>query len=283
MSAPNGTTGVPEPSPRAEGGAARRTRARRPSPSAVLPPLLAGAALLIGWQVVSTAGLVPTNLLPSPARIAEQSWVQRDALLTHARATLDATLSGFAFSVVLSFLIAAAVDFSSLLRRAVLPLLIVSQTLPIVAIAPLMIVWFGFGLLPKVLIVALVTFFPMVVAWLHGFDSAPAESDRLLRSMGAGRRRLFWNLRLPGALPHFFAGLRIAVTYAVVAAIFAEYAGAVRGLGVYMQASKSAFRTDLVLAAVAVSSVLTLVLFALVLLVERLALPWLRIERGAAR
>ncbi len=175
------------------------------------------------------------------------------------------------------------IDASAHLRRALLPVLVTTQTLPIVAIAPLMVLWFGFGLTPKVLIVALVTFFPITVAFAEGFASAEPGAEALLRSMGASRARVFRSVRFPASLPFFFAGLRIAITYAVVAAIFAEYAGASEGLGIYMQNAKNSFRTDLVLAAVLVSALLTLALFALTYALERVAIPWYRLSRRSGR
>ena len=150
-------------------------------------------------------------------------------------------------------------------------------------IAPLMILWFGFDLTPKVLLVALVTFFPITIAFAEGFAASDPDAEALLRSMGAGRTRIFRSVRFPTSLPFFFAGLRIAITYAVVAAIFAEYAGASEGLGIYMQNAKNSFRTDLVLAAVLVTTLLTLSLFALTYALERIAIPWYRLSRQGGR
>ena len=249
----------------------------------VLPPLVAFVALLGLWQFVSSAGLVPPDMLPAPTRIAEAGGGESAALVKHALPTLTATLLGFSLSVAVAFLSATLLDFSPLLRSAILPLLVVSQTLPLIALAPLVVLWFGFGLAPKVMLVAFVTFFPMVVGLLRGFGSADPDAESLLRSMGASRWRVFRMIRLPASVPSFFSALRISITYAVVGTIFAEYAGAVAGLGVYMQAMKNVFRTDLVLAAVAVSSVLTLALFALVVIIERLFAPWVRIELGVER
>ncbi|MBC9943532.1 ABC transporter permease [Leucobacter sp. cx-328] len=246
----------------------------------VLPPALACCVLFGVWQGATQAGLVPPELLPSPTRIAEAGFAERDALLRHLVPTLTATVVGFGLSVAVAFLAAALLDFSQLLRRAILPILVVSQTLPLIALAPLVVLWFGFGLLPKVLLVAFVTFFPMVVGLLRGFTEADPEAEALLRSMGAGRWQVFRLLRLPASIPSFFSALRISITYAVVGTIFAEYAGAVAGLGVYMQSAKHVFRTDLVLAAVTMSSVLTLTLYGVVMLIERITVPWLRIERG---
>lgn len=247
------------------------------------PSLVAFLVLISIWQAVSAAGMVPANMLPSPTRILDAGWAERDALRRNTTPTLLATLAGFALSVTAAFLVATLLDFSGVLKRAVLPLLIISQTLPLIALAPLVVLWFGFGLLPKVLLVAFVTFFPMVVGLMRGFGSAEPEAEHLLRSMGASRWMVFRMIRLPASVPSFFSSLRISITYAVVGAIFAEYAGAVSGLGVYMQSAKNVFRTDLVLAAVLVSTVLTLALYGAVVIVERLFVPWLRIERGTGK
>lgn len=248
-----------------------------------LPPILAFLALLGIWQAVSMGGLVPADMLPSPTRIVSAGAGQAGALWSNTVPTITATVVGFALSVSVAFCTATVLDFSAPIRAALLPLLIVSQTLPLIALAPLVVLWFGFGLLPKILLVAFVTFFPMVVGFLRGFESADPEAERLLRSMGARRSTVFRMIRLPAAVPSFFSSLRISITYAVVGAIFAEYAGAVAGLGVYMQSAKHVFRTDLVLAAVVVSTLLTLVLYGTVVLIERLCVPWVRIEQGRER
>jgi ABC-type nitrate/sulfonate/bicarbonate transport system permease component len=168
------------------------------------------------------------------------------------------------------------IDWSPLLRRAIYPLIVASQTLPIIALAPLVVIWFGFGPTPKVVLVALFTFFSIAVGLVQGLASADHDTMSLLRTMGASRRQLLLHARLPSALPQFFTGLKIAVTYSYVSAIVAEFVGAQQGLGVYMTTSKNAFRTDLVFGAVLVTAVLTLALFAVVVVVERLAMPWRR-------
>jgi ABC-type nitrate/sulfonate/bicarbonate transport system permease component len=155
-----------------------------------------------------------------------------------------------------------------------LPLLVVSQTVPIVALAPLLVLWFGYGALPKVLVVALVCFFPMVVATSRGLSATDPELLKLYRTFGASRRQVFRMVRLPTALPAFFSGVRIAVTYSVVGAIFGEYVGAAQGLGIYLQTAKNSYRTDLVFAVIAVTALMSLALFGLAVVVERLAIPW---------
>ncbi|TQJ29988.1 ABC transporter permease [Microbacterium sp. SLBN-146] len=247
----------------------------------VIPPLVIVTIVLIAWEVaVNVFGLRP-QVLPTPSRVVAQGLEQMDVIIPHALATLQVTLVGFSLSLVVAWILAIAIDFWMPLRRGLLPLLIASQTIPIIAIAPLMIIWFGFGLLPKVLVVALVTFFPIVVGLIEGFNKADHEASSLLRSMGAGRVKEFWYVRLPSALPSFFTALRISITYAVVGAIFAEYVGAQMGLGIYMSMQKNSFRTDLVLAAVAVTAILSIALYLSTFLLERLVIPWSFKERKA--
>ncbi|GHA26276.1 ABC transporter permease [Devosia pacifica] len=249
--------------------------------SSALPAAFAIAALIAAWEAYARLGGVAPTTLPAPSRVFSQTIENRESLGTHALATLSATGLGFSLSLAAAFVLSVLVDFSAVMRRALLPVFIISQTLPMVAIAPLVVLWFGFGLAPKILLVALVTFFPMLVAWIEGYESTDPEITALLASMRASRRRIFVMARLPSALPYFFAGLRIAITYAVVGAIFAEYAGAARGLGIYILNAKNNFRPDLVLAAVLVSATLTLVLFGSTLLVQRVAMPWARLEKRA--
>ncbi len=181
---------------------------------------------------------------------------------------------GLVLALVLGVTLGAVIDFSPLLRRALYPLLVTSQTIPLFAIAPLLIIWFGFGLEPKVAVVVLVCFFPVVVSTADGLASADPDLLALLRAMGATRRQTWLKVRFPAALPSLFSGLRIAATYSVIGAIFGEWVGAQYGLGVYLQRSFSAARTAQVFAAIAVTSALSIALFGVVWLAERLALPW---------
>ena len=257
------------------------------SPQSVQMMLAAALGFAVAGLCCSAYRLA-TDRLPSLSLLARGPRVSAFAglaLLIVAAPFLiiRATLLGFSCSLAGAFLLSAAMNFFAPVRRALFPVFVISQTLPLVAIAPLVVLWFGFGLLPKILLVALVTFFPMLVALVQGYESTEKEITLLLRSMGASRWRSFWLARAPSALPFFFAGLRISITYAVVGAIFAEYAGATRGLGIYILKAKNNFRPDLVLAAVAVSAALTLVLFAATGLVQRLAMPWQRLEQRRTR
>jgi ABC-type nitrate/sulfonate/bicarbonate transport system permease component len=245
------------------------------------PPLALMAAILVAWEAYCRASGVSPIVLPAPSRILEQLWTFRSEAWRHAVPTLIETAVGLAVSIAVSIAAAVAMDRSTLVRGAVQPLLVASQTVPIVAIAPLLVLWFGFDLAPKVFIVVLVTFFPVTVALVDGFAAASAEATDLLRSLGATRSQIFWKVRWPSALPSLFTGLRIAVTYAVIGAVFGEYVGAYEGLGIWMQLSQNAFRVDLVFAAILVTAVLSLVLFELVVIAERVTIPWYAASRRA--
>jgi ABC-type nitrate/sulfonate/bicarbonate transport system permease component len=247
------------------------------------PALISLGALVLAWESYATfSGISPTTL-PAPSRVLRQAIEHREALFANTIPTLSATLLGFACSLVAAFVFSVLIDFFRPLRRALMPVFVVSQTVPLVAIAPLIVLWFGFGLTPKIMLVALVTFFPMLVALAQGYEATDSDIEALLASMGASRKTIFRLARLPSALPYFFAGLRISITYAVVGAIFAEYAGAAKGLGIYILNAKNNFRPDLVLAAVLVSATLTLVLFGTTMLVQRLAMPWSQLDSGRRR
>ena len=249
---------------------------------AASPAILLVAVILAAWEVYARYSGIKATTLPAPSRVLEQAWINRDALFDNTIPTLYATLLGFACSLTTAFLFSILVDFFAPLRRALFPVLIISQTLPLVAIAPLVVLWFGFGVTPKILLVALVTFFPIMVALVQGYRSTDKETEWLLQSMGATRWLVFRLVRLPSALPFFFAGFRISITYAVVGSIFAEYAGAESGLGIYMLSAKNNFRTDLVLAAVGISAALTLILFGLTVLLQHVSMPWARISEKSS-
>ena len=210
------------------------------------PPLALLLALVVLWEIYVRAVDLDPVTLPAPSRILGALWDFRAAAAGHLAPTLVETLVGIVVSVVLAIAAAVALDRWSPVRRAVEPLLVASQTIPIVAIAPLFVIWFGFGLLPKVSIVVLVTFFPVTIVLLDGFGRVGREATDLMRSIGATPGQVFRMLRWPAALPYLFTGLRISVVYAVIGAIFGEYVGATQGLGIWMQLSQNSFRTDLV-------------------------------------
>jgi ABC-type nitrate/sulfonate/bicarbonate transport system permease component len=234
--------------------------------------LLAG--LVAAWELAVLVFAIPTWLLPSPSGIAQALWRTAPLLGPHVLQTVKQALLGLLAAVIVGVVLAAAIDLWAWLRRALYPLLVISQTIPILALAPLLIIWFGFGMTPKVIIVALFCFFPIAINTADGLSSADPELLSLLRAMGASRGQVWRKVRLPASLPYFFSGLRIAAAYSVVGAIIGEWVGGNLGLGIYMLRSSNAFKTEQVFAAIVISSLISLVLFGLVYLSERLLLPW---------
>ncbi|NJK80758.1 MAG: ABC transporter permease [Chloroflexaceae bacterium] len=241
-----------------------------------LPPLLVIAGLLLLWELLVGWLALPDWLLPAPSQIGRTLVERLPILQGHITITLFEALVGLALGFVVGFGLALAIDASGLVRRALYPLLIVSQTIPIVAIAPLLIVGLGFGLLPKIIVVALVTFFPIAVNTVDGLQTADRDTVRLLLAMDASRWQLLRLVRLPAALPSILSGLKVAVTYSVIGAVLAEWIGANQGLGVYIARSLRSFRTDQVFVGALVTSLLTLALFGLVLALERWLTAWKR-------
>ena len=264
-----------------------RLRARVPpranaTVAALWPPLTLLIGLLLVWQVYALRAVGDPQVLPTPAAVYAALVGQRDLLWHHTLVTLAETLIGFGVSLATGLALAALIDLSPLLRRAVYPVLVTSQTIPIITLAPLLVFWFGFGLVSKVIVVTLVCFFPIVVAAADGLRATDPELIKLYRVFGAGPLRIFWSVRVPGALPSLFSGIRIAITYSVIGAIFGEYVGASEGLGFYIQQQQHNFATSRVIAAIAVTALLSVALFATTTAIERLTLPWYYAQgRGA--
>jgi len=214
------------------------------------------------------------RLLPAPSRIVRALVNNAPVMAPHTWQTLLETALGFALALVVGFGLAVVIDLSVVMRRALYPLLVVSQTIPLLALAPLLVLWFGFGILPKVLIVALVCFFPIVVSGVDGFRQTDLELIKLFRTFGADRWKIFHMVKLPGALPSLFSGIRIAITYSVTGAIWGEYVGSWMGLGIFMQNAQHGFQTALVFATVLVIAALSVGLFLITSVVERLVIPW---------
>lgn len=245
----------------------------------LLPGLLLGL-LLAGWEGWVRAAETPRWLLPPPSAVARTLIVDRALLLHHAGVTLREVLLGFALALVAGLLLAAAIDASRIVERAVYPLVIASQTVPIPALAPLFLIWFGYGLLPKVLVTALVGFFPIAVNTVDGLRATDRDVLDLLRSLGAGRWTRLRLAKLPASLPFVFSGAKIAIAVCVIGAVFGEVSGSSAGLGYLLLRSKALALTDRVFASVALLAAMGIGLFALVALAERLLLPWRRVGTG---
>ncbi len=240
------------------------------------PPLALILLLLLLWQGLSSLLHVQIWILPSPWQIVQagvDSW-RHLGLATHTLQTLLEALLGFVLAVAAGLILALVVDLSSLLRRTIYPLLVISQTIPIIALAPLLVLWLGYDIRPKILVVALVCFFPIVVSTADGLRSADPDWIALLRSMGAGRWQVLTKVSLPNALPSFFSGLKVGITYSVIGAVIGEWVGGSVGLAFFMRRAHTSFRYDREFAGIAVTSLLSIALFGIVALTERVALPW---------
>jgi ABC-type nitrate/sulfonate/bicarbonate transport system permease component len=254
------------PTPRGQG--VRAALARYAPPTALV------LATLVLWQLATAILAIQPWLLPAPTAIARAAWEARGILAPHIVQTAQETLLGFALALGVGLTLGVIIDRWTLARDALYPLLVMSQTIPTIAIAPLLVIWFGYGIWPKIIVVGLICFFPIVVSTADGLRAADPEMVALLRTMGASRRDQFTKVRLPAALPAVFSGVKIAITYSVVGAILGEWVGASRGLGVFMLRATNSFRTDWVFASIAITAVLSIALFGAVALLERLALPW---------
>jgi len=240
----------------------------------IIPPFLLIIFVILVWQTVAIRSGLSAFILPSPIQVLQAGWETREVLGSAIATTMLETMIGLTIATILGVLIAAAIDLSSIVRRALYPILVASQTVQILAIAPLLIIWFGFSMLPKVMIVVLICFFPLAVNTADGLASADPDYVSLLRAMGADRKQVWRLVRFPAALPAFFTGLRIAVTYSVVGATIGEWVGGSEGLGLYMLRSKNALATDQVFVGIVLTSMLSIGLFLLVYVIERALLPW---------
>lgn len=254
---------------------------KRKLPSIIRHNLPAAAAILIllcGWQLLSISGLIPEYMLPSPADVIRAFIEDRTLLFENAGVTLKEAFIGLSIGVATGFIVAVLMDSVEILHRAIYPITVLSQTVPTVAIAPLLVLWFGYEMTPKIILIVLSTFFPVAIGLLGGFKSADKDAIGLLKSMGANRWQVFRYIKLPSAMPEFFSALRIAAAYSVVGAVISEWLGGFGGLGVYMTRVKKAFAFDKMFAVIFFISAISLVLMAVVSLAEKKAMPYRHIN-----
>lgn len=237
-------------------------------------PLLLLALFFLVWEVTVAATDTPAWMLPKPSGIWDAFRDNQALLWRHTRVTLVEVLLGFGVALVAGVSIGIAIDSSNTLERALYPLIIASQTIPMVVLAPLLLIWFGYGLTPKIIVAALIAFFPITVSTVDGLRTADREVMAMLRSFGAGTWTRFRLAKLPAAMPSIFSGARIGIAVSVIAAIFGELVGASEGLGYLMQRDSSQFLTARVFAAIFILSLMGVGLFALISGLERLVLPW---------
>lgn len=243
------------------------------------PPAAIVVLALVAWEAGVRVFDVQRWLLPPPSAIADELLESRDLLLKHTWVTLKEVIIGFTLALAVGVGLAVSIAYSRIMERAVYPFVIASQTVPVIVIAPLLLIWIGYGIWPKVIVVVLISFFPIVVNTVDGLKSADPDMLNMMRTLGASRWKLFSKVQAPSSLPFLFSGVRVAIAVSVIGAVIGEWVGASAGLGYLMTRSAPQFLTDRVFAAIFLLSVMGITLFALVVVAERYAVPWRRRER----
>jgi ABC-type nitrate/sulfonate/bicarbonate transport system permease component len=238
--------------------------------------------LLGAWELYAQLGSVDDLILPAPSEVARALWEDRSLLWDNFLVTAKEVVLGLLVATAAAALLATAIHFSPTVRGAVYPLLVASQTIPIVIVAPLLVVWFGYDIGPKLAIIALICFFPIVVAALDGLASVDPDLRKLMATLDASRWRTFRLVEIPSALPSLLTGARIAVAIAVIGAVLAEQAGSSDGLGHLLLQATPQLETARAYAAVVVLSAFAVALFAALALLERRLLPWSHRTRSAS-
>ena len=242
--------------------------------SASWRPLLLLGLVFAVWWVVTAREMVPTYLVPEPRAVWDVMLAERAMLLRHTYVTTYETLAGFALSAALGMLMAVAIVYSPTLEKATYPIILFAQVIPKIAIAPILVVWFGFGPQPKVILAVLIAFFPVVISGVSGLRSTDPELLDLAATMGASTWKTFWKVRFPGSLPHLFAGLKVAATLAVVGAVVGEFVGADKGLGYVLLLASGNLDAPLLFADLVLMSAIGVAIFIAVEVLEGLLIPW---------
>ena len=240
----------------------------------VAAPLLLAAAILVAWEVAVRLLAIPRYVLPAPSEIAAKIFIDRKIIFSQLGVTLFEILSGYLLSCVVGFCLSVLIVYSTAFRRGVLPLVVASQTIPVIAIAPILVIWFGYNLIPRIIITALVAFFPLTISFVTGLQTIEPAFIDFFRSLKANEIQIFTKLRFPAALPNIFGGLKVASTLAVIGATIGEWVGASAGLGYLMAQDTMQLNTTRVFAALFVLGAFGMAFFAAVGLIERLSMPW---------
>ena len=237
-------------------------------------PLITIIAVVAVWQIVTMAFDVPSYILPSPAEVVQALAEDFGLIMYHAAATLGEGAAGIAIAVALSILIAICMDRFPTAKKTIYPLLVISQTVPVMAIAPLLIIWFGFGVAPKIILVVIMCFFPITVNVTDGFAQVDTDALNMFRVWKANAGQIYRHLKFPAALPYFFSGLKVSITWMLVAAILSEWLGGDRGIGVYMLRAKQSYALDKVFASVVFVVIVSLLMIGILNLIKRKAVRW---------
>jgi NitT/TauT family transport system permease protein len=236
-------------------------------------------AVLIAWEVIVRAFHVPDYLLPTPSQVVGRMGAEWQLLLRYMYVTVAETVLGFILAVIFGVAAAILVTTSDRIKDLIMPLIVVTQLIPKVAIAPLILIWFGYGISSKIVMAFLIAFFPIVIDMITGLTMVEKELVDLLRSLGANRWKIFMKAQIPNSLPFLFSGMRISITLAMIGAVVGEFVGGSEGLGYLIVVSTSQLKTEVVFASLVVLTIVGSVLFAIVGIVERILIPWSSSER----
>jgi ABC-type nitrate/sulfonate/bicarbonate transport system permease component len=250
--------------------------------SAMLQWALPAALILMAlgaWEAAVRVLNVARWLLPPPSSIGAELLESRSLLLRHTWVTLEEVVLGFVLALVIGIALAAAIAYSRIVERVAYPFVIASQTVPVIVIAPLLLIWIGYGIWPKIIVVVLISFFPIVINTVDGLKSADPDMLNMMRTLGASRWQLFTKVQAPSSVPFLFSGIRVAIALSVIGAVIGEWVGASAGLGYLMTRSAPQFLTDRVFASIFILSIMGITLFVLVVLIERYAMPWYQWEK----
>jgi NitT/TauT family transport system permease protein len=256
--------------------ARRRSKALTPASPAseAAAPLLLMLFILASWEVLVRLLDVPRFVLPAPTHIVAVIFSDRGMIFSHMRVTLFEILVGYLLACVVGFILSLATVYSNAFRRGVMPLIVASQTIPVIAIAPILVIWFGYNAVPRIIITALVAFFPLTVSFVTGLQTIAPEFINFFRSLNASEGQIFLKLRLPAGLPSIFAGLKVATTLAVVGATISEWVGASEGIGYLIAQDTAQLNTTRVFGSLVVLGLFGMAFFAAIGLLERLTMPW---------
>lgn len=230
--------------------------------------------LIILWEAIVRMGGIEKYILPSPIDVGITLINELPTMVPHIMATLYEGIVGFLIAIIISIVIAIIMDTVPVIKKALYPVLVISQTIPTIAIAPLFIIWFGFGYLPKIIVVVIMCFFPIVISIVDGLEGVDKDLINHFKLMGASKLNIFLHLKLPFGMINFFSGIRIAATYSIMGAVIGEWLGGEKGLGVYMTRARSAYDLDKMFAAIIVIVVISILIVFLVTFIEKKLTPW---------
>jgi len=235
---------------------------------------IAFLVFIVVWEVFVRSGEIKEYILPAPSAILNEFKNSKDLLLKHSLVTVSETVLGFILGTLIAVLLSLLMSNIKIFRSIFYPFMVLSQTVPIIVIAPLVTIWFGIGIVSKLIVCVLVVFFPITLNLTEGLDSYDRDLEELLMSMNANKLQIFMKLKLPSALVHFFSGLKIAAAYAVMGAVMAEWTGAESGLGIFLTRSMKSFRTAAMFADIAIISAFSILIFISISLVEKKSIKW---------